>query len=511
MTMQKPYAVTDRGPSDHRSGCVDAGCHGGCVAVETERNTFYHGKFLTPRDLRQEQAYFLSRSRLHNRMFHGSGVVCGLDVVRHPDEDCDGWVVIKSGLAIDCCGRELLIDCDLPFDTGLRRPKKPKEPEEPEDGDGSPYGKPEGNGERSGRPQGGGGGASYGEPEGGGDGGGDGGQGRYARPEGGGSRYTQGGPPTAGPRRPKTYDDTSPDDPYAVDEPVPYAPPDDTPEYEEPWVSTWICLRYAEERIEWVPALYADDGTCLPGREEPNRVRERVEIEICDELPIGCWPGATGHPMRRCDDDCEDVGDGGCLTPSCRCGGRVPIARIAYQPSQPQEFRVDTVGRPTLATASDRLTHIVAMNWKHGATIQLSELRELDGRLEIRFDRRIEEARGNSSGVNQFTFVVQYGGIQRDVEFLPSDRTQLPHIEDGCVAVFTIDPSYLGDIDNIAGNDVFVALKCDFIVDCLGQPVDGEHLRGELPSGDGSPGGTFESWFRVVADPAPKRRGGSAS
>ena len=47
---------------------------------------------------------------------------------------------------------------------------------------------------------------------------------------------------------------------------------------------------------------------------------------------------------------------------------------------------------------------------------------------------------------------------------------------------------------------VHVTLKCDFIVDCLGNPVDGDHLRGRLPSGDGVAGGIFESWFRVVKD-----------
>jgi hypothetical protein len=51
---------------------------------------------------------------------------------------------------------------------------------------------------------------------------------------------------------------------------------------------------------------------------------------------------------------------------------------------------------------------------------------------------------------------------------------------------------------NLANNIVYVSLKCDFILDCHGNPVDGNHLRGRLPSGNGTPGGVFESWFRVV-------------
>jgi hypothetical protein len=45
-----------------------------------------------------------------------------------------------------------------------------------------------------------------------------------------------------------------------------------------------------------------------------------------------------------------------------------------------------------------------------------------------------------------------------------------------------------------------VTLRCDFILDCHGNPVDGTHLRGRLPTGNGTMGGNFESWFRVVSD-----------
>jgi hypothetical protein len=47
---------------------------------------------------------------------------------------------------------------------------------------------------------------------------------------------------------------------------------------------------------------------------------------------------------------------------------------------------------------------------------------------------------------------------------------------------------------------IHVTLRCDFLVDCHKNPVDGDHLCGRLPSGNGVPGGTFESWFRVVDD-----------
>ncbi len=40
-----------------------------------------------------------------------------------------------------------------------------------------------------------------------------------------------------------------------------------------------------------------------------------------------------------------------------------------------------------------------------------------------------------------------------------------------------------------------VILKCDFLLDNDGRSVDGDFLGGTLPSGDGVPGGDFESWF----------------
>ena len=53
---------------------------------------------------------------------------------------------------------------------------------------------------------------------------------------------------------------------------------------------------------------------------------------------------------------------------------------------------------------------------------------------------------------------------------------------------------------------VRVVIKCDFILDSRGRPVDGDHLKGTLPSGDTVPGGDFESWFvlTLAAEPSPE-------
>src|SRR5260370_23403580 len=96
--------------------CHDPGACG-CGAIAFERNRYFTGKYMAARDFSGEQEYFLTRHRMHNRVLHGWGVVCGLRVVPHPDPHCRRrWVVVKAGIAIDCCGRELVLPCDTPLE-----------------------------------------------------------------------------------------------------------------------------------------------------------------------------------------------------------------------------------------------------------------------------------------------------------------------------------------------------------------------------------------------------------
>jgi hypothetical protein len=268
-----------------------------------------------------------------------------------------------------------------------------------------------------------------------------------------------------------------------------------------------IALRYEEEEIEPVPALF-NEGACDPARREANRIRETARLVFLrlDEVKPGCWREPGGRPGAPCHDDCDDElpGPAGiCLEPCCPCGDAVPLAMI--RPATEGGFAIDMDGRRTLPVPGDFLTHVCHINWEHGGEMTLSHLRdELHGRLEVHFDRRLRDDPGEGTGINEHTFVVQYGGIQKDLELLYGADDGTPKLEDDRVAVFHIDPDFLNRRTNLAGNVVYVTLKCDFILDCHGNPVDGDHLRGRLPTGDGIPGGTFESWFRVVADGAAK-------
>jgi hypothetical protein len=246
-------------------------------------------------------------------------------------------------------------------------------------------------------------------------------------------------------------------------------------------------------------------------------------VHLC--LPddyAGCWPrepeadtkpGADAdqqqaeperkqHHCRACD-ECDLQHDTGCLEPDCPCGGMVPLALLDPRRShtitvdgreEQYCFTIDTRGRRKLPPPREWLTHIVETNWTHGEVMPLSKLnRELGWRLSVRFDRRIREADAKT-GISPFTFVVQYWGQQHDLEFITAvEGSPSLDKDDECLAVFEIP----ADMRRLASNVVLVTLKCNFILDCHDNAVDGDFLRGEFPTGDGTEGGTFESWFSV--------------
>lgn len=71
-----------------------------------ERNKYYYGMLLSVEDFNAEQRYMNDKRRLLNRLVHGIGVVCGLNVVRLDDQT----VSVESGMALDNTGREIVVD-----------------------------------------------------------------------------------------------------------------------------------------------------------------------------------------------------------------------------------------------------------------------------------------------------------------------------------------------------------------------------------------------------------------
>ena len=96
----------------HKSGTKDCCAESKCASGP--RNNYFEGKRLTADSFSVEQKYMLDRRRLLNRAVHGWGVVYGyaINAVQpngvHANYACH--LKIGSGLALDECGRELLQD-----------------------------------------------------------------------------------------------------------------------------------------------------------------------------------------------------------------------------------------------------------------------------------------------------------------------------------------------------------------------------------------------------------------
>jgi hypothetical protein len=399
----------------------------------SERNRYFTGKYMTARDFRADQEYFLSRHHLHNRLLHGWGVACGFAVTKHPDPNCGDWLVVGPGIALDFCGRELVLSEQTAFqlvpDEAPVAVAALPAGESATSGSGSP-------------------GAATADVAAGPASGSTGQQGTYPRPE----------------------------------------------------REFLLSVAYCEEYVERVPVVYEECG-CDPDRREANRVREGVTLELHPRADVdsSCW-GSPGGGDTRCRDDCDDdvpAAGGSCVDPEVPCGGRVPIALVTLR--RDGSYEVDTRGRRRLLPAPEYLTHVSGTSWEHGGTMTMAELIER-GRLEITFDRRLAAAVGIATGINSETLLVQHAGEGDDLEFVPYDVNHPPEVVDDSRAVYTIDPGFLSGRrrGGLIGSTVYVTLFADFVLDCHDLAVDGDHVAGRLPSGNGRPGGTFRSWFRVT-------------
>ena len=72
-----------------------------------KRNNYFPGKLLTASDFQMEQKYFINKHRLINRLVHGTGVLCGLEIVMNAKDLAPNHIRIQPGYALDACGREI--------------------------------------------------------------------------------------------------------------------------------------------------------------------------------------------------------------------------------------------------------------------------------------------------------------------------------------------------------------------------------------------------------------------
>ncbi|HEY1749975.1 MAG TPA: hypothetical protein VGG29_01845, partial [Caulobacteraceae bacterium] len=95
---------------------VGCGCDD-CKPRPLARNHYFTGKLLVERDFTDEQWYFREKLRLHNQRLHGTGVVCGLRLRQADNPNCqDRLVKLDPGMAIDCCGHDILVTDEATID-----------------------------------------------------------------------------------------------------------------------------------------------------------------------------------------------------------------------------------------------------------------------------------------------------------------------------------------------------------------------------------------------------------
>ena len=94
-----------------------------CKLKQPKSVKFFSGQLLNLADFELEKNYFNEKRHLLNRVIHGSGIVCGLEVksVELTTESCicgpegnmetiSRWIAdISNGVALDCLGREIIV------------------------------------------------------------------------------------------------------------------------------------------------------------------------------------------------------------------------------------------------------------------------------------------------------------------------------------------------------------------------------------------------------------------
>jgi hypothetical protein len=80
-----------------------------CQLKQFKRNAYFNGKPMFAEDCYLEQKYINEKRYLINRLIHGTGIICGLEV-KSIEKICESWRVnLTPGCAIDCCGREIVV------------------------------------------------------------------------------------------------------------------------------------------------------------------------------------------------------------------------------------------------------------------------------------------------------------------------------------------------------------------------------------------------------------------
>jgi hypothetical protein len=183
-----------------------------------------------------------------------------------------------------------------------------------------------------------------------------------------------------------------------------------------------------------------------------------------------------------------------------------------------------TIGLPDTAQELD-LNQIVALSWIHNAPFPgiggAGEFTNLMNHIgiavefaqEVAFDQFTGRERSGPSMLVE----LQRRRDEEDETFCwcPIRRINVFPLEEvandgnGLITAFNVAPGratskgfalIANDIGFRPGETLRVLIHADFIIDVKGRPLDGNHIGGSLPTGNGQPGNDFLSWFTLPGE-----------
>jgi hypothetical protein len=81
-----------------------------------ERVRYFSRQLLDAHDLTDDQTYHRAKQRMHNRLLHGWGIVCGLEVIPNATNQAPSNVTIRPGFALSPQGDEICLPDEVQFD-----------------------------------------------------------------------------------------------------------------------------------------------------------------------------------------------------------------------------------------------------------------------------------------------------------------------------------------------------------------------------------------------------------
>jgi hypothetical protein len=167
-----------------------------------------------------------------------------------------------------------------------------------------------------------------------------------------------------------------------------------------------------------------------------------------------------------------------------------------------------------------KLNHIVALSWRHGERypdLTLNEFSSLmnERGIAVEFESEVPFKQFTGSDEAGASLLVelqrQVVGENETVCWCPIVRTRVMPLEDivsnaGLVTDYAptgardISRGFalaVGDVGFQKGETLRLVFYADFVLDLEDRPLDGNHIGGRLPTGNGWPGDTFMSWFTV--------------